>query len=164
MGLRQSLHLFEPSLPACLLQPSLILCDPKDCSLPGSSVHGILQARRLVWVVISSSRASSQPRDETWAGCIAGGCFTVGCTREEGMIVALYQPVCDGGGQGSVQFSCSFVSDALHSTPGLPVHHQLLEFTQTHVHCVGDAIHPSHPLSSPFPPAFSLSQHQGLFQ
>ena len=51
-----------------------------------------------------------------------------------------------------------------HSTPGLPVHHQLLEFTQTHVHRVGDAIQPSHPLSSPSPPAFNLSQHQGLFK
>ena len=50
------------------------------------------------------------------------------------------------------------------STPGFPVHHQLLEPTQTHVHCVGDAIQPSHPLSSPSPPAFHLSQHQGLFQ
>ena len=50
------------------------------------------------------------------------------------------------------------------STPGLPVHHQLLEFTQTHVRWVGDAIQPSHPLSSPSPPAFNLSQHQGLFQ
>ena len=50
------------------------------------------------------------------------------------------------------------------STPGLPVHHQLPEFTQTHVHCVGDAIQPSHPPSSPSPPAFNLSQHQGLFQ
>ena len=48
------------------------------------------------------------------------------------------------------------------STPGLPVHHQLLEFTQTHVHWVDDAIQPSHPLSSPSPPAFNLSQHQGL--
>ena len=48
------------------------------------------------------------------------------------------------------------------STPGLPVHHQLLEFTQTHVHWVGDAISPSHPLSSPSPPAFNLSQHQCL--
>ena len=47
---------------------------------------------------------------------------------------------------------------------GLPVHHQLLEFTQTHVHWVGDAIQPSHPLSSLSPPAFNLSQHQGLFQ
>ena len=50
------------------------------------------------------------------------------------------------------------------STPGLPVHHQLLEFTQIHVHWVTDAIQPSHPLSSPSPPAFNLSQHQGLFQ
>ena len=49
------------------------------------------------------------------------------------------------------------------STPGLPVHHQLLESTQTHYHCVGDAIQPSHPLSSPSPPALNLSQHQGLF-
>ena len=46
------------------------------------------------------------------------------------------------------------------STPGLPVHHQLLEFTQTHIHWVGDAIQPSHPLSSPSPPAINLSQHQ----
>ena len=49
-----------------------------------------------------------------------------------------------------------------HSTPALPVHHQLLEFTQTHVHWVGDAIQPSHPLSSPSPPALNLSQHQGF--
>jgi len=48
--------------------------------------------------------------------------------------------------------------------PGLPVHHQLPEITQTHVHWVGDAIQPSHPLSSPSPPALNLSQHQGLFQ
>ena len=50
------------------------------------------------------------------------------------------------------------------STPGLPVHHQLLEFTQTHVHRVGDAIQPSHPLLSPSPPAPNPSHHQGLFQ
>ena len=50
------------------------------------------------------------------------------------------------------------------STPDLPVHLQLPEFTQTHVHWVGDAIQPSHPLSSPSPPTFSLSQHKGLFQ
>ena len=48
------------------------------------------------------------------------------------------------------------------STSGLPVHHQLPEFTQTHVHWAGDAIYPSHPLSSPSPPAFNLSQHQDL--
>ena len=50
------------------------------------------------------------------------------------------------------------------STPGLPVHHQLPEFTQTHAHRVSDAIQPSHPLSSPSPPAPNPSQHQGLFQ
>ena len=50
------------------------------------------------------------------------------------------------------------------STPGFCVHHQLLEFAQTHVHRVGDAIQPSHPLSSPSPPAFNLSQNQGFFQ
>ena len=51
-----------------------------------------------------------------------------------------------------------------HSTPGLPVHHQPLEFTQTHVHWVGDAIQPSHTLSSSSPPTFNLFQHQGLFK
>ena len=50
------------------------------------------------------------------------------------------------------------------STSGFPVHHQLLELAQTHVHQVGDVIQPSHPLSSPSPPAFNLPQHQGLFQ
>ena len=50
------------------------------------------------------------------------------------------------------------------STPGLPVHHKLLEFTQTHAHQIGDAINPSHPLSSPSPPAPNLSQHHRLFQ
>ena len=50
------------------------------------------------------------------------------------------------------------------STPGLPIHHQLLEFIETHVHQVSDAIQPSHPLSPLSPPAFNLFQHQGLFQ
>ena len=51
-----------------------------------------------------------------------------------------------------------------HSTPGLPAHHQLPEFTQTHVHWAGDTIQSSHTLSSPSPPMFNLSQHQGLFK
>ena len=51
-----------------------------------------------------------------------------------------------------------------HNTPGLPVHHQLLKFTQTHVYWVGDGIQPSHPLLSPSPLALTLSQHQGLFK
>ena len=57
-----------------------------------------------------------------------------------------------------------FVTPVDCSTPGLPVHHQLPELTQTHVHWVSDAIQPSQPLSSPSPPTFSSSQHQGLFQ
>ena len=65
----------------------------------------------------------------------------------------------------SVAQSCPTLCDPMDcSTSGLPVHHQVLEFTQTHVHWVGDAIQPSHPLSSPSPPAFNLSQHQVLFQ
>ena len=64
----------------------------------------------------------------------------------------------------SVTPSCLTLCHPMNrSTPGLPVHHQLLEFTQTHVHLVGDAIQPSHPLSSPSP-APNPSQHQGLFQ
>ena len=65
----------------------------------------------------------------------------------------------------SVTQSCPTLCDPMNrSTPGLPVHHQLPEFTQTHVHQVGDAIQPSHPLSSPSPPAPNPSQHQSLFQ
>ena len=65
----------------------------------------------------------------------------------------------------SVTQSCLTLCNPMNcSTPGLPVHHQLPEFTQTHVHRVGDTIQPSHPLSSPFPPAPNPSQHQSLFQ
>jgi len=65
----------------------------------------------------------------------------------------------------SVAQSCPTLYDPInHSTPGLPVHHQLPEFTQTHVHRVSDAIQPSHPPSSPSPPAPNPSQHQSLFQ
>ena len=70
--------------------------------------------------------------------------------------------------QSVIQFSRSVMSDSLQpmnrSTPGLPVRPQLPEFTQTHVHRVGDAIQPSHALSSPSPPAPKPSQYQGLFQ
>ena len=72
--------------------------------------------------------------------------------------------------QISVQFSlvaqlCLTLCDTINrSMPALPVHHKLLEFTQTHAHRVSDAIQPSHPLSSPSPPAPNPSQHQGLFQ
>ena len=65
----------------------------------------------------------------------------------------------------SVTQSCPSLCDPMdYSTPGFPVHHHLPELAQTHVYRVGDAIQPSHPLSSPSPPDFNLSQHQGLFQ
>ena len=65
----------------------------------------------------------------------------------------------------SVTQSCPTLCDSMNcSTPGLPVHHKLPEFTQTHVHQVGDAIQAYYPLSSPSPPALNLSQHRGLFQ
>ena len=65
----------------------------------------------------------------------------------------------------SVAQSCPTLWDPMDcSTPGLPVHHQLLEFTQIHIHWVGDAIQLSHPLSSPSVPAFNLSKPQGLFK
>ena len=65
----------------------------------------------------------------------------------------------------SVAQSCPTLCNPMnHSMPGLPVHHQFLESTQTHVCWVGDAIQPFHPLPSPSPPALNLSQHQGLFK
>ena len=76
----------------------------------------------------------------------------------------------DSGSLSSLQFSsvdqsCPTLRDPMNrSTPGLPVRHQLPEFTQTHVHGVSDAIQPSHLLSSPSPPAPNPFQHQGLFQ
>ena len=71
----------------------------------------------------------------------------------------------EGSYSGSVTQSSPALCDPMDcSIPGLPVHRHRLEFTHTHVHRVGDAIQPSHPLSSPSPPALNLSQHQGFFQ
>ena len=136
---------------------------------PGPSIHGILQARILEWVVIPFSRGSSWPRDDqTCISWLEGGFSTI-----------------ERPGKPSTLFSASHYTLPLYwlilcysvtplfpilcnpmdsSMPGFPVLHHLLEFTQTHVHQVSDAIQPSHPLSSPSPPAFNLSQHQGLFQ
>ena len=87
---------------------------------------------------------------------IRGECWFVWVTHSDSILLV-----------SSVQFSYSVVSDSL-PPHGLqyarPPYHQLLEFTQIHVHWVGDAIQPSHPLSSPSPPAFNLSQHEGLFK
>ena len=95
-------------------QSCLTLSDPMDCSLSGSPIHGIFQARVLEWGAIAFSVPSGSIR------------FSL------------------------VTQSCPTLCNPMnHSTPGLPVHHQCPEFTQIHVHQVGDAIQPSHPLSSP---------------
>ena len=125
-------------------QSCLTLCDPMDCSLPGSSIHGIFQVSVLEWVAISFSKGSSQPRDLTQVSCIANRCFTIWATS-------------------SVQFSHSVMSDSLwphesqHARPPCPP-------PTPGVHQVSNAIQPSHPLLSPFPPAPNPSQHQSLFQ
>ena len=139
-----------------------------DCSLPGSSIHGILPARVLEWGAISFSWRSSQPRDRTRVSCTAGRLFTLGATREAHLNVCMpplvwisfpYRPpqsrekssTCYTVCSHSAQFSRSVVCNPMNrSTPGLRVHHlQLPESTQTYVHQVSDAIQPPHPLSSP---------------
>ena len=119
-----------------------------DCSPPCSSVHGIFQARLLESVAISFSRGCSWPRDGTRVSCIGRQILYHWATWEAPRL-----------GFSSVAQSCPILCDPMNrSTPGLT------EFSQTHVHRVSDAIQPSHPLSSPSPPAPNPSQHQGLFQ
>ena len=146
-----------------VVQMSPIVCDPMDCSPPGSSVHGIFQARILKWVAISSSRGSSSPRilnpsllhllhwqvDSLPLNHL--GSPKEQCSVQFSSVAHLYLTLCN-------PMNCS--------TPGLPIQHQLPRFTQTHVHRVNDAIQPSHPhpLSSPSPPAPNPSQHQSLLQ
>ena len=115
------------------------LDDPMECSPPGSSVHGVLQARILECVAISFSRGSSQPRDWTWVSRIAGRRFIVWATRERFQFSSVIQ-------------SCLTLCDPMNcSMPGLPVHHQLPEFTQTHAH----RVHQCHPAISSFVIPFS---------
>ena len=75
-----------------VVQSCLTLCDPMDCSLPGSCVHGILQARILKWVAVPFSRRSSQPRDQTQVFRIAGKFFTIWATRE--FFITYSWPLC----------------------------------------------------------------------
>ena len=141
------------SLQSC---PTLQPIQSIDCSPPGSSVHGILQARILEWVAtLFSSLFPTQGRNPPHL-CVL---------HWQVVSLPLARP-----GKPSVQFSsvaqsCPTLRDPMNrSMPGLPVQHQLPEFTQTHAHRVSDAIQPSHPLSSPSPPAPNPSQHQSLFQ
>ena len=136
-------------------QSCLTLCDSMDCSLPGSSVHWDSLGKNTVLSCHALSRGSSQPRDQTQSH-IAGRFFTVWATKEAHRKVDQIR---------SVAQLCPTLCDPMNrSTPGLPVHHQLPEFTQIHVHRVSNAIQLSHPLSSPSLPALNPSQHQGLFQ
>ena len=127
-----------------------------DCSPPCSSVHGIIQERVLEWVAIPFSRRSSRSRDWTLVSCFAGRFFTIWDTRK-----ALDRQF------SSVQ---SLSRVRLFVTPWTTARQAFLSITNsqslslTHVHRVGDAIQPSHPLPYLSPPTFSLSQHQGLFK
>ena len=137
-----------------------------DCSLPGSYVHRILQARRLEWVAIYFSRGSSwQVSNPHFLHCRNFLQLQADSLLSEPPGKPWETCICPLSLQfSSVILSCQTPCNPMDcSMPGLPVHHQLLESTQTHVHRVGDAIQPSHSLSSPSP-TFNLSQHQGLFQ
>ena len=147
----------EPYCYYCLVSKSslTLLQTPRPHQAP--YFHGISQARILEWVTRSSfSKGTSPLRNSTPVSCIGGGFFT---TEPPG------KPKEPSDQIRSVAQSCPTLCDPMNrSTPGLPVHHQLPEFTQTHIHRVSDAIQPSHPLSSPSPPAPNPSQHQSLFQ
>ena len=133
-------HTFSPRCTCAQLLTRVRLCDPVDYSQSGSPAHGTLQARTLEGVVISFSRGSFRPRSQTRVSTNSVQFSSVAQSRP-----TLCNPM-----------NCS--------TPGHPVHHQLPEFTQIHVHRVRDAIQPSHPWSSPSPPAPNPSQHQSIFQ
>ena len=235
-----------------LLSCVQLFCNPINCSSPGSSVHGITQARILEWADISFSRRSSAPRGQTCVSCIGrwilhrwatSGCYvasivsdsfvtpwtaarqtplSMGFSRQEYRSGLPFPPLGsspprDGNHLlsllrwragslpqvspekrtsifkclhinayvssftraphwkqlinlwhvNTMEYGVSWVSSADPtdcSMPGPPVHHQNPDFTQTHVHWVGDAIQPSHPLLFLSPPALNLSQCQGLFK
>ena len=142
-----------PGLPAAAksLQSRPTLCDPIDGSPAGSPIPGILQARILEWVAISFSNG--------WKWKVKGKSLSCVWLLATPWTAAYQAP--PSMGFSRQEYWSGVISPSL---PGLPIHHQLPEFIPTHVHWVGDAIQPSHPLSSPSPPAFNLSQHQGLFQ
>jgi len=132
-----------------------------NCSTPGLPVHNQLPEFTQIHVHwVSDAIQPSHPLSSPFSSCpqsfLASGSFPMS---------QLFAQIIS-----SVQFSLVAQSSPTlchpmnRSTPGLPVHHQLPEFTQTHVHRVSDAIQPSHPLSSPFPPAPNPSQHMSLFQ
>ena len=158
-------------------------CDPMDCSATGSSVHWIFQAKLLEWLPFPSPRdlpdpgikpstpslqAKSLPTESSGRPISQSQRNEHNKTKTDTFATIQWHQLSSPKLLllfSSVQFSsvtqsCLTLCNPMnHSTPGLPVHHQLPEFTQTHVHQVSDAIQPSHPLSSPSPPAPNPSQH-----
>ena len=108
--------------------------------------------------ILSLLQGINPTQESNRISCIADGFFTNWATREAWTKITEVR-------LSPVAQSCLTLSDPIDcSTPGFPVHHQVLELAQTHVQQVGNAIQSSHPLSSPSPSSFTLSQHQGLFQ
>ena len=139
-------------LPVCCLQNS-------QQWRPLLSSDSVLSLSWLHPYVLCSllSCCSCHPSVEVWHGAGEAGMsvpLNLGCTHGWSQVQV-----------SSVTQLCPTLCNHMnHSTPGVPVHHQLLQFTQTQVHWVSDAIQPSLPLSSPYPPAPNPSQHQSLFQ
>ena len=128
-----------------------------DCSLPGSPVHGILHARILEWVVMPSSRGSSQPRDQTlvsYSSCIVGKFFLAETPGKPAIDICSVQLL------SCVQLFVTLWTEACQASLSIINFWSLLKLMSS----VSYAIQPSHPLSAPSPPAFNLSQDQGLFQ
>ena len=127
-----------------------------DHSSPGSSVPGIFPARMLRWVTMLSSKSFPNPGIESTSPVSPA-------LHMDSLPLSHWGKYILNNQFSSVTRSCP--TDSMDcSMAGFLVHHQLPELAQTHVHQVDDTIQPSHPLSSPSPPAFNLSQHQGLFQ
>ena len=147
------------------------LCNPMDCSLPVSSLHGILQARIREWVAIPFSRGSSQPRDWTRSPALQGLwhyrqiLYSLSHQRspKKGwwwyMNIWLFLLLLFNSKVMSESLQPHGLQHARLPCPSLSPR----VCSKTHVHFVSDAIQTSDPLSSPSPPAFNLSQHQGLF-
>ena len=147
------------------------LCDPMDCSIPVSSILQCLPELAQTHVhrisdAIQPSHLLSSPSPPALNLSHHQGLFQwVSSLHQVARGLESFSPSNESVQFSSVIQSCPTLYDPIDCRmPGFPVHHQLLELAQTHVHRVGDAIQPSHPLMSPSPPTFNLSKHQGLFQ
>ena len=147
---------------SCLQNPKNSMKRQKDKTLKNELPRsgGPQYASGEAWRNTSRKNEEAEPKQKR--------CPIVGVPGGESKVQCCKEQYCTGTWNvqfSSVTQSCLTLCDPMNrSTPGLPVHHQLPEFTQTYLHQVSDAIQPSHPLSSPSPPAPNPSQHQSLFQ